>query len=697
MFQAEIEFSLFCPSLLLTESSKQRLFEHFWNSNGARVGEEGAIGWSTWLEKEEENRQKVMKEAASHNNEVGGWSGWSEPLSKSIEAKLNPGEIPKSDVTGQDVEEEIENENVEQEEDTEALLKMLGIDVGADVSGEVNDTSTWARWSEEESSRDCCQWMPLRTNTAGISCADGTTDREADDQFLRVVFYEDVSEYLFSLSSGEARLSLVYQFIDFFGGKIFQWMCTNSSSWIEKIISLEVLPDSIMEKLRKAYNVLTRKNSSLSGFDLEYILGTDDDISRKTEMMAFLRNAILLCLTAFPRNYVLEEAALVAEELFVTRMGTLDFSATPCQSLAKRLLKSDRQNILLCGVYARREAFFGNIENARRVFDMALLSIAGLPLDMQSHSPLLYFWYAEAELNNSSGSSQESLSRAIHILCCLGSGMTYSPFKCQPSSLQLLRAHQGFRERIKSVRSTWSRGVIDDQSVALICSASLFEEATTGWAAGIDVLDQTLKTVLPERRSQSYQLEFLLNYYMKMVQRHYDQSGMSRVWESISQGLQMYPFSPELFNDLVEISHLYTTSNKLRWMFDDYFRKKPSMIVWLYALSFEIIRGASKHRIHGLFERALANEMLHKSVLLWRSYIAYEIKIACNPSAAKQIFFRAIHACPGSKRLWLDGFRKLNSILTAKELSDLQEVMRDKELNLRTDIYEILLQDENVP
>lgn len=46
-----------------------------------------------------------------------------------------------------------------------------------------------------------------------------------------------------------------------------------------------------------------------------------------------------------------------------------------------------------------------------------------------------------------------------------------------------------------------------------------------------------------------------------------------------------------------------------------------------------------------------------------------------------------------SKRLWLDGFLKLNSILTAKELSDLQEVMRDKELNLRTDIYEILLQD----
>lgn len=53
--------------------------------------------------------------------------------------------------------------------------------------------------------------------------SDGTPDREADEQLLREILYEDVSEYLFSLSSGEARLSLVYQFIDFFGGKISQW------------------------------------------------------------------------------------------------------------------------------------------------------------------------------------------------------------------------------------------------------------------------------------------------------------------------------------------------------------------------------------------------------------------------------------------------------------------------------------------
>jgi hypothetical protein len=60
------------------------------------------------------------------------------------------------------------------------------------------------------------------------------------------------------------------------------------------------------------------------------------------------------------------------------------------------------------------------------------------------------------------------------------------------------------------------------------------------------------------------------------------------------------------------------------------------------------------------------------------------------------IFFFCIIVRSKFKRLWLDGFLKLNSVLTAKELSDLQEVMRDKELNLRTDIYEILLQDEPI-
>ncbi|ESQ48150.1 hypothetical protein EUTSA_v10019937mg [Eutrema salsugineum] len=691
LFQAEMEYSIFSPSLLLTEQSKLRLFEHFWSSTGARVGEEGAFGWSLWLEKEEEHRQKMLKEESSDDNEIGGWTGWTEQLpgrKGDSSASANTGE---GDVDREGLDEEMENETEHPEDDTEAMLKLLGIDVNAAASDEVKDTSTWVKWFEEEVSRDHNQWMPSR-KAGEFSSVDEMGGGEVEEQLSSLVLYEDINGYLFSLRSDEARLSLIYQFIDFFGAHISPWTSSNSLWWREKTNSLETLSDSMLDNLRIFHQCLS-KSDSANGFSLGSLLGGSSDISMRTEMMKFLRNAILLCLNVFPRNYILEEAVLVAEELYVTNMKTCEVATTPCQALAKRLLKSDRQDLLLCGVYAQREAASGNMKHARRVFDMALTSICGLPKDLQYNAPLLYFWYAESEVADSSGSGREteSSSRAMHILCYLGSGVAYIPYTSQPSSMQILRARQGFREKLKKIQSTWSHGVTDDQSAALVCSAALFEELTNDLPGAVEILEDMFSSVLPGRKSQSHQLELLFSYYVKMLQRHQDDLTLSKLWKPISEGLQLYPLNPELYRALMDICNHRMTSHRLRMMFDDHSRKNPSVVVWLFALTYELSRGGSLHRIRGLFERALAQDTLNSSVILWRCYIAYEIDIAHNPSAARRVYFRAINACPWSKRLWLDGFGKLSSVLTAKEMSDLQDVMRDKELNIRTDIYEILL------
>ncbi|WOG92273.1 hypothetical protein DCAR_0311536 [Daucus carota subsp. sativus] len=692
LFQAEIEYCLFCPSLLLSEQSKLRLFEYFWDSNGSRVGEDGALGWSTWLEKTEEQKQKVVNEESDEIDE-GGWTGWSEPLLKTKEVDVNQEKIDENIAEVEESDELGEGE-VEPEKDAATLLKMLGIDADADASDEVKNAATWIRWSQEEILRDTDQWMPLHPKTAGDTHGDGITDGEIDEHFSRVILFEDISDYMFSLTSEEARLSLLYQFIDFYGGKISQWTSTNSSAWGEKILSLEVLPDIILDKLRRVHEVLTKAKSTPMSLSLECLLDGSGDTSMRTNMMKFLRNATLLCLSAFPKNHLLQEAVLVADELSNTRMGTLSSSVTPCRALAKTLLKKNRQDVLLCGVYARREAVFGNIDHARKVFDMALSSSEMVQPDCLSNTFLIYLWYAEVELANNSGSNSESGVRAMHILYSFGSGVKYIPFTCQPSSLQQLRARQGFRERIRTIRAMGAHVVTDDRFTALLCSAALFEELTAGWTAASEVYDQAFSMVLPKRRTHSYQFEMLFNYYVRMLRKHHQQSQLGTVWGKVIQGLHLYSLSPELYSVFVEIGHLHTTPSKMRWILDDSCQKKPSVIVWLYALSFEISRGSSYHRVHGLFERALASDNTRNSVILWRCYISYEMNVACDPAAARRVYFRAIHACPWSKKLWLDGFLKLNSILTAKELSDLQEVMRDKELNLRTDIYEILLQDE---
>ncbi|GFP88473.1 protein nrde2 homolog [Phtheirospermum japonicum] len=692
LFQAEIEYCLFCP-LVTSEQSKRRLFEHFWSSSGARIGEDGALGWSTWLEKEEEERQRLInEEALSTAEEEGGWTGWFQPSSKTEEIEMAENTTEKDVVEGLD--DGSDEKDVEEKDDVESLLKALGIDAADEGDIKIKDTKTWTKWSKAEMARDFDQWMPLRADSDRVSHDGAPDDAEDDEQILRIILFEDVSDYLFSLNSEEARFSLVSQYIDFFEGRIAQWTCTNNANWLEKIHSLDSLPYSLVEDLRKLHDVLTKKLDNPLSVSLELLLNSPDESNMRSNMMRFLRNAILLCLKAFPQNYILERAALVAEELSNTTMDLTSCSVTPCRSLAKTLLKNNRQDVLLCGVYAQREAFFGNIDHSRKVFDMALSSIEGLPLDVKPNVSLLYLWYAEVELANNSSENAESLLRAMHILSCFGSGAKYSPFKGQPSSLQKLRARQGFKDHMKMLSSTWARGIIDDNSAALICSSALFEELTFGWASALEILENSFTMVLPERRRHSRQLEFLFDYYVRMLYKNRMELKSSKVWEAIVKGLHIYPFNPQLHKALVEISHLYTSPNKLRWTFDDYCQKKPSVITLIYALSFEMSIGGSQHRIRGLFERALEDDKLHKSVILWRCFIEYERTVTCNISAAKRVFFRAIHACPWSKKLWLDGFLKLDSILTVKELSDLQEVMRDKELYLRTDIYEILLQDE---
>lgn len=159
LFQAEIEYSLFCPSLLLSEQGKQRLFEYFWNSSGARIGEDGARGWLNCLEKEEEERQKaMMKESSTTSVDEGGWTGWREPKTE--------GNVAVDDVV-MDGARDDDDDDVDKEEkdDTEALMKMLGINGETEANVEVQDVTTWVRWSEEELSRDSDQWMPVRTES----------------------------------------------------------------------------------------------------------------------------------------------------------------------------------------------------------------------------------------------------------------------------------------------------------------------------------------------------------------------------------------------------------------------------------------------------------------------------------------------------------------------------------------------------
>jgi hypothetical protein len=66
----------------------------------------------------------------------------------------------------------------------------------------------------------------------------------------------------------------------------------------------------------------------------------------------------------------------------------------------------------------------------------------------------------------------------------------------------------------------------------------------------------------------------------------------------------------------------------------------------MFALSTELNKEGNAARIRSLFERALELKATQHSVLLWRTYLAYEFEINQNIESARRIYFRAIHACP---------------------------------------------------
>jgi hypothetical protein len=66
--------------------------------------------------------------------------------------------------------------------------------------------------------------------------------------------------------------------------------------------------------------------------------------------------------------------------------------------------------------------------------------------------------------------------------------MKYTSFGGPISRPLVLRARQGFKEQIRSLRS--AGGSLKEESVALICSASLFESMTSGYSSGLEVIEE---------------------------------------------------------------------------------------------------------------------------------------------------------------------------------------------------------------
>ena len=89
--------------------------------------------------------------------------------------------------------------------------------------------------------------------------------------------------------------------------------------------------------------------------------------------------------------------------------------------------------------------------------------------------------------------------KVLYIVSCLGSGISYSPFKANnpASSTQILKARHGFKEHLQISRRRRDQGQLTDQLRAMISCAAIFELLVDGFDAARSVFEESFAMGLP--------------------------------------------------------------------------------------------------------------------------------------------------------------------------------------------------------
>ena len=107
----------------------------------------------------------------------------------------------------------------------------------------------------------------------------------------------------------------------------------------------------------------------------------------------------------------------------------------------------------------------------------------------------------------------------------------------------------------------------------------------------------------------------------------------------------------------------------------------------LFAIQYEIRHGTI-HSTRSVFEHALSSSSSKCSAGLWKFYIIYCLETPQFRTQAKDVWYRAIRACPWAKELYLMGFETLSDMLPFSELKSIWRVMGEKDLRVHVDLEE---------
>ncbi|EFN57952.1 hypothetical protein CHLNCDRAFT_142066 [Chlorella variabilis] len=330
-----------------------------------------------------------------------------------------------------------------------------------------------------------------------------------------------------------------------------------------------------------------------------------------------------------------------------------------------------------------------------------------------------------------------AVTRAARQLAWLGSGGAVAlpgpPSATAPpplSQAEVVAAKRGFQDHLLALMQQQQllqqqqaigapggdSSLLTPGGCALVGAAAALEQllgrlrgdVAGGAKAALTIYDQVLSALMPQLQNQQQvaaaggaaqlpcdaQLE-LLSWQRCQLAADAARAALPcapprAVREALLRALSLYPSSSALLQLLVAHECAGHTLTQLRRELHAILERRPSPQLWLAMVAVEVTTHSPGAVVQATLERAVSSDSGRACPLLWRCYLRYEAYRG-RRDAARRLFLRAIAACPWAKAVWCDGLALLNGHAPPKELSEYVEVMKDKELTLRTDVFEVVL------
>lgn len=263
--------------------------------------------------------------------------------------------------------------------------------------------------------------------------------------------------------------------------------------------------------------------------------------------------------------------------------------------------------------------------------------------------------------------------------------------------------------------------VYDSPLVEWVMCYALFQYLTLGihpacivYETVIERLQQHIKATAENKaKNAMMDLEKLFMGYVGLLLQHINNkpSSLKLMRTVLNRALASFPDSPTLLHLMVNLESRSHIAGRLRRYFNHRMLLTPSPLSCFYSLLAEMHRRENLqtsyeefltanptdtsavtltedgivNRIASVFENASKSSACNSCPLLWRLYIAFEVKRG-NLKKAKLIFYQAVQSCPWVKSLYVDAVEAFPD-----DIQEVMDIMTEKGIRVRIPVEEVEL------